>query len=232
MNVSWCWKDHTLVRDGYTRKNILLTEDFASSKLVAHFMERTEIDNDDLAVAYFYCGYTQSESRRAKNVVGSLVAQLCAQLPCPEDLLRAFKESKLPARTNHPSLAVLQNALESFSVSSRIVILLDALDECEERDDLLTFLQKLVSEKSNISILVTCREDAVSNEALRSGQRVRMESHRREVDQDIESYIDHRLATDAHLRKFPRAIKDEIRRSLMEKSAGMYVVLLSHQDPS
>jgi hypothetical protein len=52
------------------------------------------------------------------------------------------------------------------------------------------------------------------------------------VDRDIQSYIDQRLATDANLKKFPPAVKADIKLSLIEKCAGMYVFFRPHPDHS
>ncbi|OAL01344.1 hypothetical protein IQ06DRAFT_220549 [Phaeosphaeriaceae sp. SRC1lsM3a] len=107
-------------------------------------------------------------------------------------------------------------------MSSKIAILVDALDECEQREEVLRFLQKLDVEKFGVNILVTCREDADFGSPVDLYERLRMEDCRCEVDKDIKSYITHRLATDDHLKKLPQAIKNEIKDSLIERSAGMF----------
>lgn len=41
------------------------------------------------------------------------------------------------------------------------------------------------------------------------------------VDKDVQSYVDHRLKSDANFGKFSAAIKDETRGSLLKKSVGI-----------
>lgn len=185
-------------------------------------MKPTEAGSEgNFAMAYFYCDFAQNASQSAKDVVGSLAAQLCVQLPLPKALVQDYEASKLPARTSRPSWVVLQKAIQSFAMSSKILLLVDALDECEEREEVLGFLNKLEKETNSISILVTCRADAHFIGSANSYQQLRMENRRSEIDKDIGSYVLHRLATDAQLKKFPQAIKNEIHGSTVDNCAGM-----------
>ncbi len=105
----------------------------------------------------------------------------------------------------------------------RSYIVLDALDECHERDKLLDFLKVMAAWKLDmLHVLVTGRQLADIDEALDGigARRVALQSH--DVDPDIETYVRTRLRVDTAL-KWPPSVQDEIEKRLTEGSDGMYV---------
>lgn len=197
--------------------------DHSSSQVVAYLTQSSSGRSDGAGIAYFYCDFTRSELQCAKNVIGSLVAQLCSQFQHPEKLLLAYRDSLTPGKRRRPSWDVLKDTILWFSKERKILILSDALDECEKREEILEFFCKLSKEQGNISVFVTSREEADIEVTFQSYPRLRMENRRVEVDRDIQSCIDQRLATDANLKNLPLTVKTDIKLSLMEKCAGMYV---------
>lgn len=192
------------------------------SRVVAHLTRYREDTFDDVGIAYFYCDFTRSEFKNARNIIGSLVAQLCSQFQCPEELILAFKDSLSPGQRRRPSWELLKQTLSWFSKDQKILILVDALDECEQREEVLNFLSKLREDSGKISMLVTSREEADIEGAFQSFSRLRIEKRRPEVDRDIKSYIDQRLEVDAGLKGLPPSVKADIRLSLNGKCAGMF----------
>jgi len=159
-----------------------------------------------------------------ENAIGSLVAQLCMQFPYPEELVTSYRNSLTTGKSRRPSWDNLRNALKWFSKERKLFLCLDALDEGKNRENMVKFLCELQQDQHNINILVTSREEADLEDSFRSHPRLRMGSYLQEVERDIQAYIDARLATDSNLKKFSIVVKDEIRISLIEKSAGMYVI--------
>ena len=105
-------------------------------------------------------------------------------------------------------------------------IILDALDECEDRHELLTNLEQIISWKNvNLHVLVTSRREIDIEEALTSfsSPRNRISIHGTPLNADIRAYVHERLQLD---RKLKRRQKDlnmqrEIEDTLMEKADGM-----------
>lgn len=174
-------------------------------------------------MAYFYCDFRKRESQDAINLVGSLAAQLCHQFGWfPEELVHAFDHSRNGVgQTKRPRYALLTEVLQSFSSIWRISLLIDALDECGGRKDVLDFLTNLQEATRNVSIFITSRDELDIQEALRSFTRLRIENHLDQVDRDIGYYINHRLQSDKTLQRLTTSIKNDIQRSLTSKSAGM-----------
>jgi len=112
----------------------------------------------------------------------------------------------------------------ALTLSNRKYIILDALDECTDRERLLPFIQNVVeSQQYKVCLLATSRQEKDIKEELKpiANQTVGIQSA--EVDHDICLYIHDQLATDPKLKKWPPSVKDEIASEMMKKADGMYV---------
>ena len=104
-------------------------------------------------------------------------------------------------------------------------IVLDALDECVEQDELLRDLEKFCSwEGVDLHVLVTSRREPDIEEALTllCDSRNRISIHEL-VDVDIRTYIQDRLQFDPKLKKRQKdpKLQLEIKDTLMTKANGM-----------
>lgn len=103
-------------------------------------------------------------------------------------------------------------------------IVLDALDECTDREDLLTFLCDSVNSKlTGLCVMATSRREKDIEEHLRPIANYNIDIQSAVVDKDIEVYVRDRLAIDPKLRKWPKSVQGEITSVMMEKAKGMYV---------
>ncbi|KAI0425674.1 hypothetical protein F5Y09DRAFT_352082 [Xylaria sp. FL1042] len=192
--ISWCWEDHPFRHD----------------------------NPNDIGVAYFYCDFRRKEFQCAKTVVGSIVAQLCSQFPYPNGLMVAYQNSKIPGQNQHPSWEVLEETLSWLSKDHRMFVMIDAVDECEQGKDIVAFFTKFQEHMTQLSVLLTSRDEIVAELECQSWSRLPMETRRVEVDVDIKLYIEKRLEVDDGLRMLSLLVKTEIRNSLHQKCAGMF----------
>ena len=105
-------------------------------------------------------------------------------------------------------------------------IILDALDECEDRHELLPNLEQIVSwEDVNLHVLVTSRREIDIDEALTpfSSSRNRINIHNTLVNADIRTYVHDRLQVDRKLKRWQKDLNTqrEIEDTLMRKADGM-----------
>jgi hypothetical protein len=108
-------------------------------------------------------------------------------------------------------------------------IILDALDECKEREKLLLLLEKLNSwGTEKLHVLVTSRRERDIEETLESLVTSEICLQSAVVDVDIHTHISERLQNDSKLRKWPANVEGEIERTLMDGAQGMYVENLLH----
>lgn len=191
--------------------------------LFANTVDHLRACRPDSYVAYFYCDFRQKEGQDIVNIMGSLVAQICTQSGFfPQDLEEAFSQSTAaPGQKQRPSLPILTAAIETVARRHDILLLLDAVDECQQRQAACDFLTKTHSLVGNIRILITSRDDGEIQAGLPNFARVRLEKHMGEVRQDVSSYITRRLSNDRELQWLTRSLKEDIAKSLKEKSEGM-----------
>jgi hypothetical protein len=103
-----------------------------SCLVVNDVMESTS-SAEQTGVAYIYFDYADKDAETADAVVSSLTKQLLLQGNKPEMLTEIHKTCK--ARNSRPTLNELLEVLQAgCSHFSRVFFILDALDECEEKE--------------------------------------------------------------------------------------------------
>ena len=128
-----------------------------------------------------------------------------------------------PSSVSQPStselVSALQGAVEEFDNTCLII---DAIDECVELDQLLEFLEKIITRNSNsLRILVTCQSRKDIGEVLLPIVTSQLLIESAFLSEDMALFIQSTLEGDQKLRKWPQKIKDEIQTILIEGSQGM-----------
>ncbi|PVH67502.1 ankyrin, partial [Cadophora sp. DSE1049] len=102
-------------------------------------------------------------------------------------------------------------------------IVLDALDECKEKEELLLLLESLTSwGAGNLHILATSRRERDIEEALESLTTSEICLQSALVDNDIRTHLSERLQNDPKLKRWPANVRGEIKDTLMEGAQGMF----------
>ena len=101
-------------------------------------------------------------------------------------------------------------------------LIVDALDECKGRDDLLDWVVEVAGlDLLNLHLLLFSRNEKDIADVLNPLVDTQIPIIDTNVDPDIGLYLRDRLARDRKLKKWPNEIKDEIELSLMGKVNGM-----------
>lgn len=110
--------------------------------------------------------------------------------------------------------------------SGETYIILDALDECKDREELLEGVRAIAGwELKKLHILVTSRREKDIEESLESfvnnEKRVCIQSTL--VNDDIRAYVHKKLQTDQKLKRWQKnlIVQQEIETTLMDKADGM-----------
>lgn len=124
-----------------------------------------------------------------------------------------------------PSLLELSTILyESMEEFDHVYVILDALDECDEREKLLSIIQRLLySETGKMHILVTSRSDVDLEEHLIPMITAHILIESSLIDPDIRSYIQGQLHDNPKLRRWPQSVQARIESALITGAQGMYV---------
>ena len=103
----------------------------------------------------------------------------------------------------------------------RLYILVDALDECNDRTELLRFLKRILESKVGLNLLITSRKEHEFYVALKDGVDCTVSIQDERVDADICLHVKSCLASDPKLSLWNPEMKEKILTSLTSRAHGM-----------
>ena len=177
-------------------------------------------------MAYFYFDFNDEKKQQYGRMLRSLILQL---VRCREAVPAAIESlysscargSTQPA--DGPLLDVLKDIIQGFD---KIFIVLDAMDECQKRYELLGALEIICSwELQNLHLLATSRKEKditdTLNALVQDSNKIMVQGS--SVNDDIRAYVRSRLQNDHCLRRWQKQskVQDEIEIRIMEKVDGM-----------
>lgn len=178
------------------------------------------------SLAFFFFDFNDAEKQDAVSMVRSLLSQfLDISARAPEALLSLYATCEGGHRqaSEQQLLHALKDIL-AFLPAPYVV--LDALDECSNRDKLFDMLNEMKSwGYTTMRVLVTSRKEIDIEEEFEDlvplNSRTCLESHL--VDRDIQTYVQERLAKDKSFKRWQRdlEVQAEIERTLVRKASGM-----------
>ena len=187
--------------------------------LVIDYLERKFIDDDTVGIAFVYCNY--KEDQPMEMLLGSLVQQLVQRSSDISPELRTLYDTQGWKRTG-PTVSELSTLLQSEVRSfSRVYILVDALDECNDynntRQNLLVQFQKLASAR----IFITSRPHITD---VHTYFETYSELEVRASDDDIRAYALERISIQSRISRLvqeDKLLSDEILQSIVTTANGM-----------
>lgn len=174
-------------------------------------------------VLYFYFDFNDINKQSFEKMLRSLVSQLYQQhRPSRQHLNQLYSSCK--DGKEQPSTQALITTFQSITrATNNVVIVLDALDECEARRDLLNWLASQKSESARV--LLTSRKEGDINVSLSKWipAAAIVPIQEGTVDEDIRKVVHSRIAEDEDLQRWKGlpGVQKEIETALMEKSGGM-----------
>jgi Cdc6-like AAA superfamily ATPase len=199
------------------------------TKLVAHVVDSLQNRPADEALAYFYCNRNEEARRKPSNILKSFVKQLSIlhhdKGRLHGSLVEKYQEKyRSGFASAHLSDEEAKDLLSRMAQSyQRTILVVDALDECEEtsRLKLITIFNQLIEEVSQIKILISSRRDVDIKRKLETKTNLEIDATKNE--EDIKKFVLARLDEDAADRAIPfsDSLRGEIVDTLFKKSLGM-----------
>jgi hypothetical protein len=189
-----------------------------------HSLQQRSGEEELPLLAYYYCDFRSTETRDLLNLAGSLLAQICVGLGSfPAALDEVFEWSKMSASpySKRTNLDTIIEILVDLSCQHRVVTVVDALDECGSREDILQFFRKLGTQGSILNVLVSSRDETDIWEMLSDFPRLPPETAWASIDRDIDFYINYRLSHDRDFKWLKQTFKQIIRDRLNTQAMGM-----------
>ncbi|KAH8657573.1 ankyrin repeat-containing domain protein [Tricladium varicosporioides] len=176
-----------------------------------------------VAITFFYFDFNDTEKQRHEKLLRSLIEQLSMQSVKSMDVLNILFANSHDGRqqpTKDALLLALQHMLRNFQ---RTFIILDALDECKEREELLGFLEHSMNWKfENLHVLTTSRRERDIEETLTYLATDQICIQSALISADIQTHICEQLQNDPKLKKWPINVQREIEKTLMDGAHGMF----------
>ncbi|KAJ4367429.1 hypothetical protein N0V83_007011 [Neocucurbitaria cava] len=196
-----------------------------SSTVLQNLLEHCH-DSSSRVILYFYFDFNDTEKQDPELMLRSLLCQILQHLINPPESLDALFSScgnggRQP--TPHETLEVTQQLMQPFT---EVYIILDALDECTQRSELMDLLGKVAGwQLQNSHLLITSRKERDIESSLegyvREEDMVCLQS--KVVDKDIQRYVRQRLSDDKGLAKWVKdaVVSQEIEAALMRGARGI-----------
>ena len=175
-------------------------------------------------IAYFFFDGRDSQNalQRHDKLIRSLISQFSHQRGgIPAELADLYKSC---GDHQQPSVKQLQNTLRDIlNGFSHAHIVIDALDECTDREKTLIWVNKLVSDTDrtaeNLHILVTSRPEQDIEKVFRTFDSI--DVGEATANQDISKYLE--LQMKSKLKEYNEGTRKKIESRLIERAEGSYV---------
>ncbi|KAG6904884.1 hypothetical protein DXG01_006459, partial [Tephrocybe rancida] len=185
-----------------------------------------ERKNPPFGIAYFFFDGRDSQNalQLHENLIRSLISQFSHQrggIPTElADLYKRCGDYQQPLVNQLQD--VLRNILNGFL---HAYIVIDALDECANREETLLWVNKVVSNTDwaadNLHIMVTSRPERDIEEVLGSFDPSAIDIGNVTANHDIIKYLKHQV--ELKLKRYNKNIREEIMSSLRGHAGGSYV---------
>ncbi|KAL6798507.1 ankyrin repeat-containing domain protein [Trichoderma sp. SZMC 28012] len=145
-------------------------------------------NNSKIGIAYIYCNFKKQEEQRLHNLLASVLKQLAESQPYLPHSIKSLYNRHKDKRTN-PSTNEILTVLQSVaSIFSRIFIIVDALDECQESSGCrASFISELsnLQMRNGVNIFATSRFIPDIRDRFKGSQEVEIRAH----DEDVRKYL-------------------------------------------
>jgi hypothetical protein len=200
-----------------------------SSTVIEHLLEHYQ-DSTNIVTVYFYFDFNDARKQDPELMLRSLLHQFLQRsvtIPRGVDALFSSCGNGQRKQSAHNLLEVMQQAAQEFT---QVYVVLDALDECTQRSELMDMLETVAGwQLDNLHLLMTSRKERDIERSLNSYiiEENAVCLQRSVVDQDIQRYVQQRLHDDKNLANWNKdaAVRQEIEAVLMDGARGMYVFL-------
>ena len=217
------WKEHSSLLWLYGKAGCGKT--ILSSTIISEILQKYHL-RSETSVAYFYFDFNELAKQKSDEMIRSLITQLSRQStkdPKKLKLLFSFCNNGQRQPDTTDLLIVLKDILKGFN---KAYVVLDALDECSDRQQLLEGIEEIQRwELPQLHMLLTSRQLPDIQEVLglwtSSQNRIHIQS--KLVDADILNYVHERLQNDRELKRWRNKpqVQEEIKTTLMKKADGM-----------
>lgn len=172
-------------------------------------------------LGYHCCSLDDAASQQIPNIFGSILAHAGNLRPEILEHISPFRRanSSLVPQNNLTIPQIKDIFGHILELCGVFYLLVDALNETPHEQELVKTLVQLCEQYSQLRVLVTCtREPLIDSPCIKE-----LGMNMTAVDNDIHTYVAHRLATEPCFRGLSPKIQVEIQQKIATGADGMYV---------
>ena len=216
-----CGKDHPglwlKAKPGFGKTTLIAAAIDQARKL-------SETSATKIAVIFWFCSFTEQSVHNSQNILTSMIYQLCCLKPSLfVELDRLHPQQKGPLSTLNKNRLSSQDLLKLFvllvSGVDLVLLVVDALNESENSNELVETFNDISRTCSNVRFLISST-DSAAMDADSSKIRIVTTDTSTNVT-DIDLYIQSWLSTQGKRLKIPADIKGEILTNIRRNSNGV-----------
>lgn len=188
-----------------------------ASNLIERVKDACTLRGPTYGCVYYYCYFGRSQDEAAP-FLRSILSRLCRQLDeVPASLYDLYRQGDLPSTSS--LLSVLEEVGRRFD---RVFLLVDALDESQERANILRVVRDLATRTKleNFRVLATSREYGDIEDTM-SDISTPISMQHRLLYKDIDTYVRSKLGQHPRTKRWPVEIRKMVTEELVERSGGM-----------
>ncbi|KAN0095697.1 hypothetical protein V8E51_016408 [Hyaloscypha variabilis] len=198
---------------------------FLSTAVVDH-LERTST----CPVVYFYFDFKDSVKQATESMMRSVAVQLETSLlhnKVSPALEQVYSNCQKTGSGRNPTLDEVTDLIIALSAfAPKFYIILDALDECQNREELLEAITTLKNSAVNAKLFVTSRQEQDIIECLTEDDFTPVTILEDSIKHDIGLYVSSILRNDIHLRRLPEELKRHIQNTLTAGAKSMQIDMI------
>ena len=181
---------------------------------------------DSTPVLYYFFDFNDRRKQTVDGLLRSLITQTYVQLSSSRSHLDALRLKHYNGKTEPSTHALSEMLLSTLASTTNAYIVIDALDECVTRKELLSLLGDIrLCDSTKLSLLFTSRkeQDIKAEIELWLDNENFIDLHSSLVDPDISAFVRGVLLSENGFQRWqskPEVLK-EIENELTEKSEGM-----------
>ncbi|KAG9849039.1 hypothetical protein KCU98_g4707, partial [Aureobasidium melanogenum] len=205
------------------------------SVIIENLLNERKTRSEGPKIAYFYCNGSEQQRTKTQEILGAIASQLSftgVDKPPEQAFLDTYDAQKKDAAENnaiqidHLSVKALTDLIPKVVGDRTAMILIDALDECAERLDLLKSI-KTIMEKASVKIIISGRSE-VCQDMPKDEFPVHIGIGQGDNKDDIRKYVssevDRAISDRRQLRgKVGEQLKETIIQKLNDSAQGMFL---------
>lgn len=171
--------------------------------------------------AHWYCSFTEFASQQPSNILGSIICQFAQHDPSfLSDARSVYESSRYSSYRTPMELEQMEDSIcRHLRRYERAFLLVDAINESQEKDSITKSLFRLMHKCKNLRLLISTIGDAPSNEIGNfASTTIRFEPTGSR--NDIATMVENAFVSRSVLRSLSEKLKHDIRDAFLKQADG------------